>query len=83
MTSDLMKLFSDDEIERSELQLEDVAKKLFTAHNLLTETQDKLNEAIKKKAAVDAEVYELKSRKSYLTTIMHNLQQIRRHLDVR
>lgn len=81
--NDLMALFSDSQIEASELQLDDVAKKLFVAHNLLTTVQQELVEAIKEKAAVDSKVHELKSRKSYLTTIMHNLQQIRRHLDIR
>jgi hypothetical protein len=79
----LLAVFSDDQIQRSELQLDEVMRKIFLAHNLYTAVEDEYLDIIKRKAEVDAEFAVLKSQIRYLENIMKNLHQAARRLDVR
>lgn len=104
MSDKIIQTFTPDQIEKRELQLDDVLKKMFLAQNLYSETQDELKEATEDEARLSAEILDmkseiikktarlkeisgnkenLKSRKRYLETTLHNLQQLRRHMDVR
>lgn len=81
--NEIMKRFSDEQIEKIELQGEDTAQKLLYAYNKLTDIQERLTELIPQEAEIIGKVKTLKSQKSYLTTIVNILSKELRYLDVR